>query len=198
MGGFFGLGNSSAKTDRGRALGGWNAMWDTWSRAIGAFDPMKAAGDNITKAGTNFMDNAGDFWKSILGGDKSAVASAAAPAVNAAAGMAQQGRQEQAQMGTARGGGTAGFNIDATQQAQGNIIDALLGLAPTAASQVGQLGETMAGVGTRQLALALESLGVSRQTAQGIVETSMQSRNDSYEQSPARIGETIGLSLFGF
>lgn len=197
MGGVFGLGHSSEKTDRGRMLGGWNAMWDTWSRAIGAFPQLNDTGAAATRSGLTSLDQSGDFWKSILGGDKAATAAAAAPATNAAAGMADQARQQQAQMGTARGGGTAGYNIDAGREAQSDIVTSMLGLAPTAATQLAQTGESTAAVGSRDLALALQALGISQQTATSIVDTSAASRQQSHDNSPARIAEAGILGFLG-
>lgn len=197
MGGFFNIGNSSAKTDRGRALGGWNAMWDTWSKAIGAYPDLNTTGQDATRQGLAGLDQSGDFWKSILTGDKTTTAAATAPAVNAAQGRADQARTEQAQMGTARGGGTAGYNTAAQSNLQADVNNAMFNMVPSAAVQGAQVGESVAGVGSRDLALALQALGISQEVANNIVTTSMQSRVQSQEMSPARIGETAILSMIG-
>lgn len=193
MGGILGIGNSSAKTDRGRALGGWNAMWDVWGKAANPNSLTQAS----TESGTGAMDQAGDFWKSVLSGDKGAQTAAAAPAINAVNAQTQQQKQEQANMGTSRGGGTAGYNTQTEQERQSDITNAMMGLGPKAAEQLEQVGGAQAQVGQRQLALALQQLGLSEEVARDIVTTSMQSRTDSQSMSPARIAETAILSMIG-
>jgi hypothetical protein len=199
MGGIFGLGNSSAKTDRGRALGGWNAMWDVWNKSMGTNPAAMATASETpgAKAGESNLDFASDFWKSVLTGGKGPATAAAAPAINATNAQADQKRMEQAQMGTARGGGTAGYNTQAEVERGADVQNALFGMIPAAAQQIEQIGGSQAQIGQRQLALALEQLGVSQAVARDIVTTSMQSRTDSQSMSPARIGETAILSMIG-
>lgn len=202
MGGFFGIGNSSAKTDRGRALGGWNAMWDVWGKSMDALQPAQRAEGMINASptvsgGVGDLDTASDFWRSVLSGDKGATAAAAAPAVNAVNAQAAQKRTEQAQMGTARGGGTAGYNTMPEFERGSNITNAIFGLVPQAAQSLESTGGARAQVGQRELALALQQLGLSEEVAKDIVTTSMSSRTDSQAMSPARIAETAILSMIG-
>lgn len=203
MGGFFGIGNSSAKTDRGRALGGWNAMWDVWGKSMDALQPATRAEQLVggqpttTGAGVSNLDMSSDFWKSVLTGDKGAQTAAAAPAINAVNAQTQQQKQEQAQMGTSRGGGTAGYNTQTEQERQADVTNAMLGLGPKAAEQLQEVGGAQAQVGQRELALALQQLGLSQEVARDIVTTSMESRGQSHSMSPARIAETAILSMIG-
>src|SRR5262245_19454526 len=109
MGGFMGLGNSSEKTDRGRQLAGFQAEWENLANNRNVGGQQLAFGNQNTGAGAQNIGDAAQYWRNILGSRQSAAA-AVAPQTQQIAAQADAMRQAQAQLGTARGGGTAGTN----------------------------------------------------------------------------------------
>lgn len=198
MGGFMGIGNSSAKTDRGNTLGGWNAEWQNLATERNAYGQLFPAGVQQGQTGTANLGQAGDFWKNILGSRQSATA-AIAPQTNQIAAQADAMRQAQANLGTSRGGGTSGANQQQQQQLAEQTQNTILNAQPQAAQQLGQVGVEQQNAANAQLHAALTALGMSDADAQNIVETSIKSRPESIAANNQVVGEWEGLasSLLG-
>lgn len=188
MGGFLGIGNSSAKTDRGNQLAGINAEWNVYNRGLPIADERLTEGKSTTDSGLDAMGKAKQFWQAVMSGmtpkvPKTEVMASAAPTIDAINEQSDATRVEQANMGTSRGGGVA----DANQQAQTvrmtetnkAIRDATTNLenrALVGAQGVGEIGGQEADIGMRQISQALVSLGLSKEVADEIVNSSIASR----------------------
>lgn len=192
MGGFLGIGNSSAKTDRANQLAGVNATWNIYNRGLPMFDEAAKAGAATTEKGLSTLDQSKQYWQSLVSGTRPAVnrpqlLSTAAPAINAITDQSDAARRQQAEMGTARGGGVAPENIQAQSKVMAQTGDILAKgataqqedtMAAQAAGAKGleSVGTAQASVGTRQVTQALQALGLSQDTASEIINSSIYSR----------------------
>lgn len=192
VGGFLGLGNSSAKTDRGNQLAGINASWNVFNRGLPMADELSKAGTATTATGLNTLDQAKQYWQSLVSGTRPAInkpqaMATAAPAINSLTEQADAAKKQQAELGTSRGGGVAEGNQQVGTQVAAKSAD-ILGatglkqqedtMAATAAGAKGleSVGTAQTNVGSRQLINALQSLGLSQDTANEIINSSIQSR----------------------
>lgn len=200
MGGFLGIGGSSAKTDRGRALEGWEKQWDVFNRTMGFGSELQPDAKATTEGGLETLGLAKDFWTGILG-DRTAAMTAVAPEIQSINETADSQRRTEAEFGTSRGGGVAGQRQQAETDRMTAINNALFGARPIAATQAARIGETEARIGMDQLTQVLQSFGLSANVASDIVRTSIESRGLSHDISPARMPEYILgrgiMSLFG-
>lgn len=176
MGGFLGIGNSPEKTDRGNQLAGVSADWSVFNRGLPAYDAGTKAGTSTTQTGLDTLGTAQNYWQNITQGNKTALNSAAAPAANAVQEVSDASKAEQAQMGTARGGGVAGANQQTQTAVNSKIDDTSLELQPKAATALTSIGTEQANVGQQQKAEALQALGLSAETAREIIQSSIESR----------------------
>lgn len=193
MGGFMGIGNSSAKTDRGRTLGGWQAEWEQLAQGRDTFGKLFPQAQTGFQTGTNTMGAGADFLKNILG-SRTDAAAALAPETNAIAAQADALKQAQAQMGTARGGGVAAQNQQANQAVQNAVANQMFSQRTQAAPAAVSAGAQQASVGAQQLAAALQAMGMSNELAQHIVNSSMQSRMQSSALNRQTVGDWTGLA----
>jgi hypothetical protein len=193
MGGFMGIGNSSAKTDRGRTLGGWQAEWEQLAGGREAFGKLFPGAVQGGQAGTATVGAGADFWKDILGSRQEAAA-AVAPETNQIAAQADAARQAQAQLGTSRGGGVAAANQQQQQQVMGAQNQALLNARPQAATGAVQAGQAQAQIAAQQLHAALTAMGMSNEVAKHIVDSSMQSRVVSDALNKQRVNQWTGVA----
>lgn len=181
MGGYLGIGHSSAKTDRGNQLAGVNANWNVFNAGMPLAEQQKTAGTANVGMGMDSLQNADKFWKDIMSGNRTATAAAAQPAVTAATDMADAARKQEAVMGTSRGGGTNAGNQQVEALRRATISNDIFGVRPAAAVQSAQVGSTEAAVGTSQMQQALQALGLSEQAAAELINSSIQSRDLSYK-----------------
>lgn len=198
MGGFLGIGGSSQKTDRGRELGGWNAEWNVFNAGLPLATSTATAGQGTTSKALGSLDTAGDFWKDLLSGNKTSTAQAAAPITNAAVDQADAARREQAAMGTSRGGGVAAGNQQAQQNTMKTVDNAIFGVRPQAAAQIGDIGKSVASIGYQQTIAALQAYGMSLDAAKSIVDSSITSRPQSNainQQTQSQLGSVAGTIL---
>lgn len=193
MGGFMGIGNSSAKTDRGRALGGWQAEWEQLAKGRDTFGKLFPQAQTGFQTGTNTMGAGADFLKNILG-SRTEAAAAMAPESNAVAQQADALRQAQAQLGTSRGGGVSGTNQQTNQAVQNQIANQMFAQRTAAAPAAVSAGSQQASVAAQQLAAALQAMGMSNELAQHIVQSSMQSRIQSNALNRQTQGDWTGLA----
>lgn len=194
---FFGIGSSSAKTDRGNQLGGVNADWSVFNRGLPLADTQTKAGQATTATGLQTMatgvsglDAAKKYYSDIMSGGPAAM-KAAQPAVSAVNTQADAARTEQANMGTARGGGVNAHNQEAETNRMAQDSNIIAGQAPVAAQGIqsvssteGAIGNAQTSAGSQQLQQALESLGLDSSVASEIINSSMQSRDLSLQANP--------------
>jgi hypothetical protein len=99
-----------------------------------------------TGAGVSNLNNASNFWNTILSGNQQAISKLLAPEISNIQGQGQQQIQNQSQFGNRSGGtnATNQTNIDSQRQ---QVEQMIAGLTGQAASQVGNLGATQLGFG---------------------------------------------------
>lgn len=146
MGGLFGIGGSSAKTDRKMQL-------QSWGDLMNLFGNESRAGGREYAQGTKTLQGASDFWKAIMSGDPSKISSLLAPQISQIRGQAGQNIAGLEQF-SGRSGGTSGAvqaeNVEAARAVQ-NLMDLLL---PEAVQQETGIGEFQTGAGLDLLGMA--------------------------------------------
>lgn len=199
---FFGIGNSSAKTDRGNQLGGINADWSVYNQGLPLAGQQKNAGQTSTAAGLSGVDAAKQYFQNIMQGGSAAL-KAAQPAVSAVNSQADAA-MAQAEMGTARGGGINSTEQQLETNKNSQVSNIIAGQQSVAAQETGSLGGTEAQIGNQQLWQALQSLGLDANVAQEIINSSAASRSTSLQANPANgvnasltssIGDTLNSAL---
>lgn len=185
MGGFLGIGNSSAKTDRGNQLGGINAEWNVYNRGLPLADEKSSESTQTTNSGISSLEDAKKYWQSIMSGDTNATMKAAAPAINTINEASDAQRAQQAEMGTSRGGGVNATNQAAESNRVGKVEDVLAGQPNEAAKGVQSVGTAEAAVGSNQMREALAAMGLSDDVAKEIIDSSIQSRPISQNANAA-------------
>lgn len=155
----------------------------------------KSAGDADLTRGTGLasLESAKQYWQKIMSGDRNANMAATAPAINAVNEGADAQRQEQANMGTGRGGGVNAANQQAATQTKSTIDNALLSAQPVAAQSVERIGTTETNVAGKQMTEALQALGLSAAEAEEIIQSSIQSRPTSMGANPLNAVSSIVL-----
>jgi hypothetical protein len=176
MGGFLGIGHSSAKTDRGNQLAGVSADWNVYNRGLPLSDTQSKMGAGQEAKGVDTLDTAKQYWSDITQGNRTALQSAAAPQANAIQQRADAAKREQSQMGTARGGGLNAENQQVQQNQEKQLATNEAAVQPEAAKQLGQVGQAQANIGHQQMAEALQALGLSADVAKEIIQSSIESR----------------------
>lgn len=139
---------ASAQTKQSQA---WQGLQDIFSTS-------KGFGDTSSKKGSANQDLAGDYWGSLVKGDKTKMAAAVGPEASAARSSADAQKRQTAQMGTARTGGanSQAQTIDDSVRAQINQM--LFSIRPEAAKQIEALG-------SQQIAQMLQALGIGEGAA---------------------------------
>ena len=213
MGGFMGIGGSSAKTDRGAQLGARQGLWNIFNyslpegqkqEATGVSTTGEALGTTRTALGT--LDPAKAYWQKLLTAGRTETAQMAAPAVNAAQDQADAARRQEAAVGTGRGGGTAAVNREAGAATTKNVDDIIsqhlfggraagaAGLERVSAGE-GTIASRQADIGRTQLSNALSLLGLGTGSVESIMENATKSRAMSYainKDTAAGYGALIG------
>lgn len=180
MGGFLGIGGSSVKTDRKNVLTGFSELKNVFNFAMPFGEDTARAGTATTAAGLEDIGKAGSYWSKLLSGDRPTMEQAVAPETNQVLGQADAAKREQAGMGTARGGGTAGANQQVQDASMAKIDNLLFGARPAAAQQEAAIGGKEADIGQNQMSAALRALGLGETAASDLTGHAITSRRDSY------------------
>jgi hypothetical protein len=144
--GFFSLFAGAPKDER-------NQQKDTWSSLGNISKTATGNASDLTGRGKEATGTASNLFTSIAKGDRTALA----PAVNAAVEGADAAKREQAQVGTARGGGASSGNQqieDHTRQ----LVSSLLGEAQVGAA------DKLAAIGSGETNQAMTALGIGSET----------------------------------
>ena len=163
MGGFLGIGGSSAKTDRSFTLQGFKGLSNLFNWAI-------PTGEEATGKAIGYQEN-------LLSGNRTARRAAVAPEINAATATSDAAKRQQATSGTARGGGTAGVNQQRSTDLMAKVDNLLFGVAPEAAGALGAMGTntlntgeaTAANLSGQAASSRQTSFAINRQTQQDVV-----------------------------
>jgi len=196
MGGFLGIGGSSANTDRKNTLQGYADLNNVFNFGLSTAQKGAATGAATTQTGLAGLTNSLNYWQNLLGGSRTAITQAVAPETNAIQAQSDAAQRQQAAMGTARGGGTAAANQQRQTTTQAAIDQGILAARPQAAQQEAAVGGKIADVGTTQMAQALNALGISETAGANLTDISSKARAIDYQINHSAIGDvlnTIGL-----
>lgn len=201
MGGFLGIGGSSAKTDRNQTLAGYQDLNSAFNFANPAGQKQIATGQNTTGAGLSGLSNAAGYYAKLASGNRPAALQAIAPQTNAINAQADAARRQSATMGTSRGGGTAGANQQADTTKNAQIDNMLFGAQGSGVSGEASTGGAIANVGENQTNEGLNLFGQGTGAAQDVTGDALNSRQTSYninQQTQQGVTSAImsGLAMF--
>lgn len=184
MAGLFGIGGSSAKTDR-------NFQLQSWGDLSNLFNTQNQAGTSLLNSGTTGLGQASNYWQALMSGDPTKMSQVLAPQISAIKGQTGQNIAGIQQF-QGRSGSTAGAveaeNVSA-QTAIQNLFDML---GPEAAQQFTQLSEFETGAGSGLLSEAGSTAGTLGSEAGGARTTDQQMQ----QQQQAAVMEAL-VSLAG-
>ena len=165
---FNNVGGSSAKRDRSDYLNANQRLSNVFNNAFGFGQTMENAGRTAIGQGQQDLGTSGNYFRQLMANRGTAMR-ALAPQINAANEQGDAQRRQEAALGTARGGGTAGFNQDAAARRTAQINNMLFGAQTGAAGELGNIGRTEAGVGLGETGqgLGAESLASNTAAEQG-------------------------------
>lgn len=147
MSGFFGLGQSGGER-----------------QGIGALQNLigfgQAGAERSEAAGQRALAGPQAYWQGLLAPGRTQAISNAAPVTNAVQQQTDALRAQEAQMGTGRGGGTAGANREASSTEMKAIDDII---NQNLMGQRGQAAQGLAGVGGLELGHAGQLAGITGQ-----------------------------------
>lgn len=126
---------------------------DTWHNLSNLFGSTYTHSEELGKKGIADQADAAGFFKGVLSGDRTKMA----PGTNAAVDSGDAAKREQGQMGTARGGGTAGNNQQIEAHTR-QLISSLLGEAQTGAAG------GLAAIGGQDIGAMMSALGIASGT----------------------------------
>jgi hypothetical protein len=175
MGGFLGIGHSSAKTDRSIQLGAMQDMKNVFNYALPQAQTAQATGQES-------LGKAGDYWSKILSGSRPAMQQAVAPETNAVRAGADAQKRQLAAMGTARGGGTSAVSQQRDTDTMAKIDNLLFGARPEAAKETAKIGGA-------ELADASSMLGIGATTSTNLANIAMESRGQSQKINQEMVGK---------
>jgi hypothetical protein len=148
-------------------LAGYGGLRDVFNFAT-------PAGKAEFGAGQEDIGKASAYWSKFLSGDRATMEQAVAPETNAVLSQADAAKREQASIGTARGGGTAGANQQVQDASMAKIDNLLFSARPAAAKAEESIGGT-------ELSAALRALGLGESAASDLTGHAITSRMDSYK-----------------
>jgi len=219
MGGFLGIGNSSAKTDRGAQLGARQGLWNIFGYGLPQGQQQQTAGQQTigqalqgTQQARSTLQQPASYWQRLLTGGRPDIAQLSAPSVNAAQAGSDAAARQAATFGTSRTGGATAVQAEAPQTTQKNIDDIinqnLMGGRAAGAKglegisqQEGALAGQQAQIGDVQLANSLRLLGLSDDAINQILgnaTTSRQISQNIMNQNFQEVGQLAGAVLGGF
>jgi hypothetical protein len=175
VGGFLGIGGSSAKTDRAFQL-------DAMTKLKNVFNYALPQAESTTAAGTSDLGAASGYWQKLLSGNRATLNQAVAPETNAVRSGADARKRQLASSGTARGGGTSATSQQIDTDTMAKVDNLLFGARPEAAKETAKIGSTEAGLGANLL-------GASGTTATNLADIAMKSRGQSYAINQDTVGK---------
>lgn len=133
-----------------------NQQQQSWTNLNQLFSTASDAAKGFGASGKGTLDQVTQYFKNLLGGNRTATMQAVAPAANAARAGADAQKKEQATTGTARTGGTAASNQQVEDQVRAAINNLISGAAPVAAG-------ALTGIGQQDIAAMMQALGLGTQ-----------------------------------
>ncbi len=195
MGGFMGIGGSSAKTDRNQTLGDYGKLNSVFSQGMAIGNQQEQAGQGMVQNAQSTLAPAESYYRNLLSAGRTDTAAEAAPAVQGALAQSDAAKREAATMGTSRSGGTAAANAEAgskTGATIDNIINEnLMGGKAAGAEGLTGVAKDKAVMGNMTLANAMQMLGLGAGAAEDTLSASINSRQVS-DQIAQETGQAYG------
>ena len=204
MGGFMGIGGSSAKTDRNQTLGDYGKLNSVFSQGMAIGNQQEQSGQGMVQNAQSTLAPAEDYYRNLLTAGRTQTAAEAAPAVQGALAQSDAAKREAATMGTSRSGGTAAANAEAGSKT-GATIDSIINENLMGGKKVGAEGLTgvakdKAVMGNMTLANAMQALGLGAGASEDTLAASIGSRKLSAQigqEAGAAYGQLAGMLLMG-
>ena len=195
MGGFMGIGGSSAKTDRNQTLGDYGKLNSVFSQGMAIGNQQEQSGQGMVQNAQSTLQPAETYYRKLLSAGRTDTAAEAAPAVQGALAQSDAAKREAATMGTSRSGGTAAAERESGSKT-GATIDSIINENLMGGKKVGAEGLTgvakdKAVMGNMTLANAMQALGLGAGASESTLAASIGSRMDS-AQLAAQQGEAYG------
>jgi len=183
-----GIGNTSAKTDRGAQLGARQGLWNVFNYSL-------PTGQNMQSSATSTLGGAENYWHNLLSAGRTQTAQNAAPAIQAQLAQGDAARRAEGAMGTSRVGGTNALNREAGAGTSRGIDD-LISQTMTGGRAVAAQGlQTDAQI---KFADAANLLGLGTRSIEDIIQNATNSRiisNNIDRQAINDVGTTVGALL---
>jgi hypothetical protein len=181
VGGFLGIGGSSAKTDRSQQLAQQGNLSSIFNWALPTGEAAAGQGLGAETSALSSLGNVQSYWNNIMGGGRAQVAQASAPAINAELAQSSAARASQSTFGTGRTGGGTAANVGAGTGSKGAIDTILNQTKQAAPGQAAQTATQTASVGSNILQSAAQLLGLSEDATKAIMQNATESRKTSYD-----------------
>jgi len=166
------VGGSAAKTDRKNELAGFGDLSNLFNFGM-------SSGKSETNQSQGLLGQAGQYYSSLLSGNRQATLSAVAPTVTAANAQTDAAKRGIAASGTARGGGSNATTLTLDDQKRSTIDNAISGAKAGAAGGATSVGGTMASQASNLLGMGANAATNLTSIASGSREES----NDLHQQS---------------
>jgi hypothetical protein len=194
MGGFLGIGGSSANTDRATQLAGQQGLWSVFNYGLPTGQAQQAAGQGSLAQASSSLGPAQQYFQGLLQPGRTQAQLNAAPAINSTLDSADAARKQSANFGTSRSGGTAAINREAgvsTQSTIDNLINSnLIGGQQAGAQGLLGVSGAQAGIGATQLSNAANLLGLGTNAITSLTNNATQSK-----QNDPNVGLSIGSAI---
>ena len=202
MGGFMGIGGSSAKTDRNQTLGDYGKLNSVFSQGMAIGNQQEQAGQGMVQNAQATLQPAETYYRNLLTAGRTQTAEQAAPAIQGALAQSDAAKREAAATGTSRSGGAAEAHAEAGSKTGATIDDIinknLMGGKQAGAEGLTTVAKDQAVMGNMTLANAMQALGLGAGASEDTLAASIGSRVDSSNIAAAQgegIGQLAGMAM---
>jgi hypothetical protein len=199
----FGVGGSSANTDRSQTLGSYGNLNNIYSLGLGTGTSQEATGQSFINQSSQSLQPASDYYKSLLTAGRTQTAQQAQPAIQSAMQQGDAQRSQAAAEGTSRTGATVAGQAEAGQKTASNIDTIinqnLVGGKATGAAGMTQVAGQQAQLGGMTLANAMQMLGLGESAQATNLSNSINSRDLSNQiagQEGSALGSAAAMLMF--
>jgi hypothetical protein len=183
------LGGSSAKTDRSNQLTAFSDLKNVFNWALPFGQQQARTGQATTAAGVQDLGEAGGYFGKLASGDRPTALQAVAPQTNAALAQSDAEKRQLAASGTARGGGTAGFNQQRDTNLMAQIDNMLFGARTAGAQGLAGVGQAESGVGLGETGQGIQAGHLASGTAGELGQQALYSRQVSNAMHRQAVGD---------
>ena len=200
MGGFMGIGGSSAKTDRSVQLQSYGGLQNLFNWALPTAKSAVGAGTSALASAGSTAGSAASYFQKLMSGNRAALGAATAPEANAIQSGTDASRRQLATSGTARGGGVAGTAQTAKDAQLAKVQNLLFGAQTTGAEGTLSAAKTQGSIGAAQAGIGENLAGTAATSEANLGQLAGNSRNTSLQQQNALgagVGQLFTSLLFG-